>query len=206
VTVAIFGLVGVVVGGLVSWAATYALARRDERRNARASARLLEIDLRRAVAILALVLDWVEYRNHRAEQERERADDKETSESHSRVLQAIRSATSEREVIYALWDASPPPRPPDRPFSAISTARWVEHQGRLAETLDGGAWKAVSQAYARIEELQWSENQTMSTLLSDEVRFDVQETAEAFTSQERVKKGADAVRGGLAALEKLASR
>jgi hypothetical protein len=48
VTAAIFGLVGVLVGALLTAAREYLMARRQERASARANARLLSVDLQRA--------------------------------------------------------------------------------------------------------------------------------------------------------------
>jgi hypothetical protein len=49
VTAAIFGLIGVVVGALLTAAREYLMARRQERAAARANARLLKVDLQRAL-------------------------------------------------------------------------------------------------------------------------------------------------------------
>jgi hypothetical protein len=53
---AIFGLVGVVVGGLVSGGATYLMARRGERRRERAAVRLVEAELRHGANVAEYVL------------------------------------------------------------------------------------------------------------------------------------------------------
>jgi hypothetical protein len=49
---AVFGLIGVVVGGLLAGGAEYVMQRRRERRDARAAARLLAEQLRRAIAFI----------------------------------------------------------------------------------------------------------------------------------------------------------
>jgi hypothetical protein len=60
VTAAIFGLVGVVLGGLLSGGVTYVMERRREQRETRAAARLLAEELRRAISFIHGVLRPVE--------------------------------------------------------------------------------------------------------------------------------------------------
>ena len=57
-TAAIFGLAGVIVGGLISGGATYLMARRKEKVTARASARLLEEELAMAADVLGVLTTY----------------------------------------------------------------------------------------------------------------------------------------------------
>jgi hypothetical protein len=52
---AVIGLIGVIVGALISGTGTFLLARRQEARQARAAARLLEVELRAVAADLHLL-------------------------------------------------------------------------------------------------------------------------------------------------------
>jgi hypothetical protein len=62
---AIFGLIGVVIGGLISDGATYLMARRGERRRAQAAVRLVEAEVRNAAtvaeSVLPVILDDTPY-------------------------------------------------------------------------------------------------------------------------------------------------
>jgi hypothetical protein len=56
-TAAIFGLVGVVVGGLITFGTEFFMTRRKERASLRTSARLVELELKKASRLVALWLD-----------------------------------------------------------------------------------------------------------------------------------------------------
>jgi hypothetical protein len=56
ITQAIFGLVGVVIGGLLSGGATYVMARRGERRRSTAAVRLVEAEVRHAFTLAESVI------------------------------------------------------------------------------------------------------------------------------------------------------
>lgn len=125
-TEAIFGLVGVLLGGVISGGATYVLSRRSDRLEARASARLLQGELHLVAHKLHLDRHELERgRRHgfRPANERPKRGDRRPS---LRTLQPL------------VW------------LGEFSLEPWREHQGRLARVLDSDDWYALSRAYAAI--------------------------------------------------------
>jgi hypothetical protein len=122
-TEAIFGLAGVALGGLITGGATYLAARRSERLEARASARLLQGELQ----LVAYKLDrQLQAMKRVAERESERG-----NPPRPRDARATRSRGRH-------W------------LAQFSMAQWQEHRSRLAHVLDTDDWYAVSSAYAAI--------------------------------------------------------
>jgi hypothetical protein len=119
-TEAIFGLVGVALGGLITGGATYLVTRRNEKLEARASARLLQGELQ----LIA----------HRLESEGQALDRIAELEAEPAKPRARNRDTAGSRLLLA----------------EFSMDQWQEHQGRLAHVLDADDWYAVSSAYAAI--------------------------------------------------------
>ena len=127
-TEAIFGLIGVALGGLLTGGATYLLARRTEKLEARASARLLQGELYEFARQLALFVHVA------AERERVK------KSGDPRLVEAFRRSGLDREadsddVTFGYRAAR---------FTHFSMDKWGEHQVRLAHALSDSDWYAVS--------------------------------------------------------------
>jgi hypothetical protein len=117
VTQAIFGLVGVLVGGFIAAGGSYVMARRTEKLKARASARLLENDLR--AVRLQLQPSW----SLRSETLLAKMDPSRATALRGRRAERLQSRL-ERTL-----------------------ESWQEHRPLLAETLESKDWYRVADAY-----------------------------------------------------------
>ena len=122
---ALIGLVGVIVGGLLSGSAAWLMAARADKRKARASARLLEDELRGVAQALNTILAPP-------------AEDPVPAASHTDELRR-------RLVAELSWRGALP---------RVSDERWNEHRAVLAETLPSDSWYFVSRAYATFPDLR----------------------------------------------------
>ena len=123
---ALVGLVGVIVGALVSGGATYMMARRADARQARAAARLLEAELQAVVEQLGELGQAIAFRDEFAR----RAEDE-----------------SERDEISNAWDLKSMLRIPQPRL-------WEKHKSLLADVLSAADWYALAKAYQSIDDLR----------------------------------------------------
>jgi hypothetical protein len=123
---AIFGLVGVLVGGLIAAAAPYWMARRTEKIKARTSARLLQDDLRIVLSRLRV---------------------------HASALEAKKSGEAS-EIERMMMGRLDPQATGAALYESLKLDSWLEHRPLLAETLDGKDWNSLSSAYQWIEDAQ----------------------------------------------------
>ena len=148
VSEAIIGLIGVIVGGLLSATAAYLAARSLEGRKVaaqtRASARLVNQELKRASLTLHRILKAVELREEDEEAER-------AIEAMKKVKpgEKLRVAVPPRFGIIWLRSAIARGHLPE-----LSTQVWEEHQPRLAEALSDPEWQSVEAAYERMGEVE----------------------------------------------------
>jgi hypothetical protein len=127
-TEAIIGLVGVLVGGLVSGGATYIMTRRAERARLRAAARLVENELEHVRTLVLADLGNLD------------------------ILRTIETEFGFDDTEDTTKEDAENLAPPN--LLAVSTEVWREHQGTLAQGLDGRKWYRLQRAYVAIESRQ----------------------------------------------------
>ena len=163
VSEAIIGLIGVIVGGLLSATAAYLAARSLEGRKVaaqtRASARTVNQELKRASLTLHRILKAVELREEDEEAER-------AIEAMKKVKpgEKLRVAVPPRFGIIWLRSAIARGHRPE-----LSTQVWEEHQPRLAEALsdpNGSRWRPLTRGWARLNRSKLGSGRTVRLLRS----------------------------------------
>jgi hypothetical protein len=136
VVAAIFGLVGVVLGGFISSGVTYMMTRRTEKLQARASARLLQNELHAVGQRLSEFLPQYEIIRKIAD---------------GLSIQLAWKAIDESPVLDDAVELASGGVIPAPGLADFTLDQWPEHRGRLAEVLSTADWYAVSEAYSAIQ-------------------------------------------------------
>jgi hypothetical protein len=135
---AIIGLIGVIVGGLLSAVASYLSARSLEGRkiaaHRRAAARLVNQELKRASQTLGRICAVAAFQ----------LQDQSAREPSAEPALALKRA----DWRTLKWDLD------DERLPKVTSERWDTHQPTLAETLTDSEWEKVDKAYDELSSVQ----------------------------------------------------
>jgi hypothetical protein len=182
---AIIGLIGVVVGGLLSAVASYLASRSLEGRkiaaHRRAAARLVNQELKRAAVTLGRIRGVAAFQP----QERSEQEASAQPEAALAVLPTEKRADW-RTLKFDLDDRLP----------KVTSEVWETHQPTLAEVLRDSEWQAVERAYEEVD----------STKSIDAELREHREEPDLAGWEYRLKDAVDAIAEARAALDAAASR
>jgi len=181
---AIIGLVGVIVGGLLSAVASYLASRSLEGRriaaHRRAAARLVNQELKRDALTIGRIRGVAHF------QPQERSEPEASDQPEAALALPTQKRADWRTLKLDLDDRLP----------KVTSDVWETHQPTLAEVLRDSEWQAVEKAYEAVDSIK---------LIDADLR-DRREEPELTGWEYRLEAAVDAIADARAALEEAASR
>lgn len=182
---AIIGLIGVIVGGLVSAIASYLASRSLETKKVaahrRAAARLVNQELKRAAHTLGRIRGVAGF------QPQERSEPEASAKPGAALAELAAPKRADWRTLK--WDL-------DERLPKVTSEVWETHQPTLAEVLRDSEWQAVERAYEEVDSVK---------SIDADLR-ERREEPDLAKCEPRLKAAVEAIAKARAALEEAASR